>query len=134
MHTELSSLLVNMKPESQAAVAVVLRTVIWNWIETFTQEFVDVVLSSRRRLEGQPERVFDLLYQLIQQGNRRLLWPTLAIILAVSPERLASAEAAMNGTLKYGKKVCLPFHRINIPLSSFGLYSITTFWNNYNQH
>lgn len=95
-----------MKSESQGAVAVALRTVIWNWIETFTDEFIDVVLSSRRRLDGQPERVFDLLYQLIEPGNRRLLWPTLAVLMAVSPERLAAAEAAMNGTLKYGRKVC----------------------------
>jgi hypothetical protein len=107
MHVELSSLLVNMKPESQGAVAVVLRTVIWNWIETFTEEFIDVVLSSRRRLDGQPERVFDMLYQLIEPGNRRMLWPTLAVLMAVSPERLATAEAAMNGNLKYGRKVCL---------------------------
>lgn len=130
MHIELSSLLVNMKPESQGAVAVVLRTVIWNWIETFTHEFTDVVLSSRRRLEGQPERVFDLLYQLIQQGNRRLLFPTLTMLSAVSPDRLATAEAAMNGNLRYGKKVCLPYIRVNYYPFSIGFCSITIFWNN----
>ncbi|KAF8592239.1 hypothetical protein K439DRAFT_1626245 [Ramaria rubella] len=101
---ELSSLLVNMKAEAQGAVAVALRTVVWSWIEAFPEEFVEVVTSSRRRLDGQPERVFDLLYQLIDGGNRRLFWPTLAILVAVSPERLKSAEAALSGTLKYGKK------------------------------
>lgn len=120
MHPELSSLLVNMKPESQGAVAVALRTVIWNWIENFTDEFIDVVLSSRRRLDGQPERVFDLLYQLIESGNKRLLWPTLAILMAASPERLAAAEAAMNGNLTHGKKVCRLCCQIRIIALSFG--------------
>ena len=96
-----------MRSDAQSAVAVALRTLVWNWIEDFTDEFVNVVTSSRRRLDGQPERVFDLLYQLIDHGNRRIFWPTLAVLLVTSPDRLQAAEAALNGSLKYGKKVCL---------------------------
>jgi neurofibromin 1 len=97
---ELSSLLVSMKPENQVAVAVPLRIAVWNWINVFPAEFNDVVLS-RGRLEGAPERVFDLLYNMLaanekvsgqhmQQGNERLLWPTLTILNCITSERLTT--------------------------------------------
>ena len=100
-----------MRSEAQSAVAIALRTLLWNWIEDFTDEFINVVTLSRRRLDGQPERVFDLLYQLIDHGNKRIFWPTLAALLVTSPDRLQAAEAALNGSLKYGKKACVASRR-----------------------
>ncbi|KAF8524568.1 hypothetical protein BU17DRAFT_84597 [Hysterangium stoloniferum] len=101
---ELSSLLVNMRTETQGAVAAVLRAVIWNWIEGFPEQFIEVVQSPRRRLEGNPERVFDLLYQLVDPGNKPMFWPTLSVLLTISPERLKAAEMALSKTNRFGKK------------------------------
>jgi len=86
---ELSSLLVNMRQTAQMAVAVPLRTAIWNWIEASPADFNDVI-RSKGRLEGAPERVFDLLHAMNQSGNERELWPTLTILHCITSERLTS--------------------------------------------
>jgi hypothetical protein len=62
-----------------------------------------------RRLEGAPERVFDTLYGMMQDPgslstNRRIIWPTLAALLAVSPERLRQSEMALGGGHPANKK------------------------------
>ncbi|KAL1727572.1 hypothetical protein EV714DRAFT_253754 [Schizophyllum commune] len=84
---ELSSLLVNMKQDHQLAIAVPLRTAIWNWIRLFPAEFNDAI-RQRGRLEGAPERVFDLLYTKNQLGVERSIWPTLLILNCISSDRL----------------------------------------------
>jgi hypothetical protein len=85
---ELGSLLVNMKREVQVALAVPLRGAIWNWIEVFSAEFNEA-LRTRGRMEGAPERVFDLLY-LVQSGSEKIVWPTLTILNCISSERLSA--------------------------------------------
>ncbi|KAI6130277.1 hypothetical protein EDD16DRAFT_1541379 [Pisolithus croceorrhizus] len=85
---ELSSLLVNMKKQAQAAVAIPLRMALWNWIDLYPQEFNEAVIS-RGRLEGAPERVFDLLYMANESGRERALWPTLTILACLSPDRVS---------------------------------------------
>ncbi|KAH7916805.1 hypothetical protein BJ138DRAFT_1121610 [Hygrophoropsis aurantiaca] len=84
---ELCSLLVNMKREAQAAVAIPLRTAIWNWIDLCPREYNEAI-RSRGRFEGAPERVFDLLYIANEPGRERALWPTLTILACLSAERL----------------------------------------------
>lgn len=98
---ELSSLLVSMKRDAQSSIALSLRNAIWNWINGFPEQFGETI-SSHRKLEGAPERVFDTLYQMMQDPgplstNRRIIWPTLAALLAISPERLRQSEVAMTG-------------------------------------
>lgn len=88
--TELSSLLVNMKSAAQGAVAIGLRTALWNWIEYFPHEYFDI-FKGVRRLEGAPERVFDMLHTMTEAQNKRAFMPTLTVLLAVSPERLKQA-------------------------------------------
>ncbi|KAL4081516.1 hypothetical protein V8B97DRAFT_1923406 [Scleroderma yunnanense] len=85
---ELSSLLVNMKKEAQAAVAIPLRMALWNWIDLYPQEYNEAV-RSRGKLEGAPERVFDLLYIASEPGRERALWPTLTILACLSPDRVS---------------------------------------------
>ncbi|KAG1752509.1 uncharacterized protein EDB91DRAFT_1102988 [Suillus paluster] len=85
---ELSSLLVNMKRQAQAAVAIPLRMAIWNWIEMCPQEYNEAV-RSRGRLEGAPERVFDLLHSANEPGRERALWPTLTVLACLAAERLS---------------------------------------------
>ena len=85
---ELSSLLVNMKKEAQAAVAIPLRMAVWNWIDLYPQEYNEAV-RCRGKLEGAPERVFDLLYVANEPGRERALWPTLTILACLSPDRVS---------------------------------------------
>jgi hypothetical protein len=104
---ELSSLLVSMRRDAQESVAIALRAAIWNWITIFSDQFLDVMVV-QRRLEGTPERVFDTLLQVTNEtglNQRRKLWPTLAALLAISPQRLREAELGMSGPQPKGKKV-----------------------------
>ncbi|KAG6336483.1 hypothetical protein ID866_2597 [Astraeus odoratus] len=84
---ELSSLLVGMKKEAQAAVAIPLRMALWNWVDLCPHEYNEAV-RSRGKLEGAPERVFDLLYVANEPGRERALWPTLTILACLSPDRV----------------------------------------------
>ncbi len=96
---ELSSLLVNMKREGQTTVAVALRKAIWNWIEIFPNEYNEVI-SGARKLDGAPERVFDLLCQkddfVIGSGASgaqkaafaALILPTLNMLMMISHDRM----------------------------------------------
>ncbi|KAF9238786.1 hypothetical protein BU15DRAFT_88233 [Melanogaster broomeanus] len=86
---ELSSLLVNMKKQAQTAVAIPLRMALWNWVELYPQEYHEAV-RTRGKLEGAPERVFDLLYVANESGRERALWPTLTILSCLSAERLST--------------------------------------------
>ncbi|KAI0355329.1 hypothetical protein OH77DRAFT_1424817 [Trametes cingulata] len=91
---ELSSLLMNLKKDAQVPVSIALRTAIWNWIELCPEEFNDALLS-HRRLDGAPERVFDLLYDL-QESTRDKAgsWPTLAVLLSISHDRMKNEYEA----------------------------------------
>lgn len=85
---ELSSLLVNMNAEAQLAIATPLRTAVWNWIEHFTDDFNECT-RARGRLEGAPERVFDLFYSKVQPGTEKLMWPLLTVLGCISSDRLS---------------------------------------------
>jgi hypothetical protein len=86
---ELSSLLVNMKKQAQAAVAVPLRMALWNWVELYPLEYNEAV-RTRGKLEGSAERVFDLLYIANEPGRERALWPTLTILSSLWTDRLTT--------------------------------------------
>lgn len=86
---ELSSLLVNMKKQAQAAVAIPLRMALWNWVELYPQEYNEAV-RTRGKLEGSAERVFDLLYIANEPGRERALWPTLTILSSLWTDRLST--------------------------------------------
>lgn len=79
-----------MKREAQGAVSIALRTALWNWIEYFPNEYFDI-FKGVRRLEGAPERVFDMLFNMTENQSKRAFWPTLTVLLAASPERLKQA-------------------------------------------
>jgi neurofibromin 1 len=78
-----------MKPEIKVAVAVPLRTAIWNWVSMFPDEYNEAI-RTQRRLEGTPERVFDLLWDPSEVASARALWPTLAALAVISSERMRS--------------------------------------------
>ncbi|KAJ3551785.1 hypothetical protein NM688_g4509 [Phlebia brevispora] len=91
---ELSSLLVNMQKGAQMAIANPLRTAIWNWVENHPEEFNDALLY-HRRLEGAPERVFDILYQLVDVQDKAAVWPALTALMCISSDRI-KAEYQIN--------------------------------------
>ncbi|KAF8165773.1 hypothetical protein B0H34DRAFT_794124 [Crassisporium funariophilum] len=95
---QLSSLLVNMRKESQRAIAVNLRSAIWNWIDVFPSEFNEAI-RTRGKTEGAPERVFDLLHSVIPAGSEKVFWPCLTILNCITSDRIA-AEFQYSGVQK----------------------------------
>ncbi|THH31919.1 hypothetical protein EUX98_g2275 [Antrodiella citrinella] len=84
---ELSSLLVNMRRDAQAALASPLRNAIWSWIEHNSEEFNECIIS-HRKLENAPERVFDLLYELHETADKPAVWPALTALMCISSDRI----------------------------------------------
>ena len=97
-----------MRTESQRAIAVHLRSAIWNWIDVFPSEFNDAI-RVKGKTEGAPERVFDLLYSAAHAGSEKVFWPTLTILNCISPDRVSTDFQYGNPvhTLK-GRKVSIP--------------------------
>lgn len=106
-----------MKDKPKIAIASAVRQAIWNWIEILPQEYTDL-LAGRRRLDGAPERVFDTLYaQSERDGKQRTYWPTLTVLLAVSPERIRGLEAG-SGRAKKDRKALAFMDALNKGLQS----------------
>ena len=102
---ELSSLLVNMGREAQLAIAVSLRSAVWNWIDRFPHEFNDAI-RSRGRMDGAPERVFDLLYSMTTTGNEKIFWPVLTILNCITSDRIpADLQLSQYGSSQKSRKV-----------------------------
>jgi hypothetical protein len=76
-----------MRRESQLAAATYLRSAIWNWIDLFPREFNKAV-RVRGKMEGAPERVFDLLSSNITSGQEKIYWPTLTILLCCTFDKI----------------------------------------------
>lgn len=94
---ELSSLLVNMKPEAQLSISIPLRCAIWNWVEHFPEEFQES-LKIRGRGDNAPERVYDVLHTKDSEKNS-LLWPTLTALMCISSVDRISSEFRLDGTM-----------------------------------
>ncbi|KAH8826519.1 hypothetical protein DL96DRAFT_1529897 [Flagelloscypha sp. PMI_526] len=99
--SELSTRLLDMKPEVRLAVLPTFRIGIWRWMEERPTEFEEALRTrgkggARVGLEGAPERLFDLLWGSVYaqgsaplpQNTERSLWPMLTILHALSPERI----------------------------------------------
>ena len=69
-----------IRREFQLAVATYLRSAIWNWIDLFPHEFNEAI-RVHGKVEGAPERVYDLLSSNIPPGQEKIYWPTLSILL-----------------------------------------------------
>jgi hypothetical protein len=101
---ELSSLLVGIKDKPKLAISSAVRQAIWNWIEILPKEYTDLLVG-RRKLDGAPERVFDMLFtQSERDGKQRTYWPTLTVLLAVSPERIKGLDTGSSGRAKKDRK------------------------------
>jgi hypothetical protein len=78
-----------MRTESQRAIAVHLRSAIWNWIDVFPSEFNEAI-RNKGKTEGAAERVFDLLYSVVHAGSEKIFWPTLTILNCISSDRIST--------------------------------------------
>src|SRR6266498_2389126 len=76
-----------MRRESQLAVAAYVRPAIWNWIDIFPHEFNEAI-RTRGKMEGSPERVYELLVSNIPSGHERIYWPTLSILLCCTTDKV----------------------------------------------
>ncbi|KAG5648701.1 hypothetical protein DXG03_000048 [Asterophora parasitica] len=107
---ELSSLLVSMGREAQVAIAVPLRSAVWNWITAFPHEFNDAIRPTTSRgkgakTEGAPERVFDLLYSMNPANDEKVFWPTLTILNCITADRMAADfQLTLAGETKPNRK------------------------------
>ncbi|TPX48503.1 hypothetical protein SeLEV6574_g01999 [Synchytrium endobioticum] len=67
---------------------IVLRRVIWNWIETFPLELV-ALFHAQKKMEGGPDVLFDTLYTISEGSKRKaVFWPTLTMLLILCPDIL----------------------------------------------
>jgi hypothetical protein len=115
---ELSSLLVNMKKETQTSVSIALRAAIWRWIEVFPHEFVSVVLEEKdKKLDGVVERVYDMLFGIAQNASQKAFWPTLTALFVSSPERFRQAASSRGPRGKVGPWFLI--YNVSKSLSSF---------------
>ncbi|WAR61885.1 hypothetical protein PtB15_12B577 [Puccinia triticina] len=81
---ELSAQFVHLKRAAQSDIALALRRSIWNWIETYPNEYASLVRSNGR-LEGAPDVLFDVAHGLSENGKKRAYtWPTMPMLLAIT--------------------------------------------------
>ncbi|CAG8470540.1 8562_t:CDS:10 [Ambispora gerdemannii] len=101
---ELCGTFLHLKRSSQTVMAVILRKAIWNWIEVFPAEFV-TLCQSQKRMEGGPEILFDICYNLADNTRRKtVFWPLQTMLLILCPDILLSAAMADRGTAVMSKK------------------------------
>ncbi|KAJ1309139.1 hypothetical protein OPQ81_004812 [Rhizoctonia solani] len=102
--SEISSLFVEVNnSKSKLVIANAVRQAIWNWIEILPHEYTEV-LAGQRSLS---EPLFNVLHaQYDRDGKVRSYWPTLTLLLAISPSRLKAFEIpSQSGRAKPDRKI-----------------------------
>jgi neurofibromin 1 len=86
---DLCTVFLQMKRNSQLAMAVVLRKAIWNWIEVYPKDFMQLN-RQQRRLDGGPEILFDNCNGLTESNPRKkaMFWPLQVMLLVLCPDIL----------------------------------------------
>ncbi|KAG6919754.1 hypothetical protein DXG01_001588 [Tephrocybe rancida] len=100
----LVQVLSGMGREGHVAIAVPLRSAVWNWITTFPHEFNEAI-RARGAGSGAPERVFDILYVQNQGFDESIFWPTLAILNCTTSDRMRTDfQLSLSGPAKMTRK------------------------------
>lgn len=78
--------------------SVVLRRAIWSWIESFSGEFQEMIVSGRR-IEGGAEVLFDVIFTLSETSDKRKVfaWPVLTMLLCLLPDSLEKLVVGESG-------------------------------------
>jgi neurofibromin 1 len=89
--TEMTTCFLHLSTTLQLRVAVYLRNAIWNWIELYTVEFVDLCVSAKRGDSG-AELLFDMAAAIADNTRKRsILWPLQTMLLVLCPDILLQA-------------------------------------------
>ncbi|KAG0747979.1 hypothetical protein G6F62_000155 [Rhizopus arrhizus] len=100
--TELCASTLHLKKPVQQWIAVALRKAIWNWIESYTAEFMSLC-HNQRRLEGSPEILFDIFNSLADTAKKKaVFWPVQTMLLVLCPDIMFSTSIV--GGNAYNKK------------------------------
>ncbi|KAJ3122925.1 Ras GTPase activating protein ira2 [Nowakowskiella sp. JEL0407] len=85
-----------MPKRAQLLAAVSIRRAIWNWMEAFPMEFVDVC-SAQSRLDVSPEDLFENFHNLADTARKKVVyWPTMTMLLVLCPDLLFSIGTGGN--------------------------------------
>lgn len=85
---EMSTCFLHLNATLQLRVAVYLRKAIWNWIELYTVEFIELCVSGKRMDNG-PEVLFDMANAVADNTRKRsALWPLQTMLLVLCPDIL----------------------------------------------
>ncbi|KAL0094889.1 hypothetical protein F4703DRAFT_1902562 [Phycomyces blakesleeanus] len=89
--TEISSSFIHLKKSAQLVIAMVLRRAIWNWIETYPYEFMQLY-HQQRRIEGGADSLFDICCSLADTTRKKaVFWPLQTMLLVLCPDLLFAA-------------------------------------------
>lgn len=92
-----------MKKTTQQLVAIALRGAIWNWIESYTSEFM-MLSRSQKRLEGSPEILFDIFNSLADTAKKKAVyWPVQMMLLC--PDIMLSTTVSGSANNKKVKDI-----------------------------
>lgn len=96
----------NQKKSSNIHVAIarVLHKAIWNWIDNFPMEFVDLC-KNQQRLAGDPAKLFDIFYGWASSSSKKAaFWPVCTMLLVVIPDILGRATQNQCGSDEKSKQ------------------------------
>lgn len=102
---ELCASFLHLKRIAQQTVGLVLRRTIQAWIQYHPAEYAQLY-ASNRRLEGGPEILFDVVFNLADSTRRKIVfWPMMTSLLILCPDvvsKIAVDDGRKTGSL--GKK------------------------------
>ncbi|KAI9294940.1 hypothetical protein K502DRAFT_360889 [Neoconidiobolus thromboides FSU 785] len=77
------------KRGTQINFAAILRSCIWNWIETYPLSFINLH-KNQKRFEGSPEVLFDICNGLADNSRKKTaFWPLQVMLLVLCPDILS---------------------------------------------
>lgn len=83
---ELGTSFLHLRKSAQNSAALILRRTAWAFIQYNPAEFA-TIYATGRRLEGNPDALFDIAYGLAESTRRKqALWPMMTALLILSPD------------------------------------------------
>jgi hypothetical protein len=101
----MSACFLHLNAALQLRVAVYLRKAIWNWIELYTVEFIDLCVNGKR-MDNSPEVLFDMAHAVADNTRKRsVLWPLQTMLLVLCPDIMMQAYMSEN-PMQVSRRVC----------------------------
>ncbi|KAI7870568.1 hypothetical protein BDF14DRAFT_1771252 [Spinellus fusiger] len=94
--SEITAVFIHLRKSAQLVLASVLRKVIWNWIEAYSEEFTQLY-ANQKRLEGGAEVLFDICSSLADTTRKKtLFWPLQTMLILLCPDLLYATTLPEN--------------------------------------